>query len=74
MLLITLLTVGIGVIVTGIWALVDLFLIGGMLRETNQRILAGIWQRYGIGPGIVQAAQPPGQMQMPGQAQIPGQA
>jgi TM2 domain-containing membrane protein YozV len=77
MLLITVLTVGFGVIVTGIWALVDLFLIGGLLREVNQRILTGIWQRYGIGSGANSGAPIPGPMpipgQIPGQTPIPGQ-
>lgn len=85
MLLITLLTIGFGVIVTGIWALVDLFLIGGILREANQHILAGIWQRYGLGPANMPAvgrpgpapvsgpAQIPGPTQLPGQAEMPGQ-
>lgn len=38
MALITILTLGIGMIVTGIWALVDVFLISGWLREDVEQI------------------------------------
>ena len=38
MALITILTLGFGVIVTGIWALVDVFLISGWLREDVEQI------------------------------------
>jgi TM2 domain-containing membrane protein YozV len=81
MLLITVLSLGIGLIVTAVWALVDLFLIGGILRQVNDKILAGIWQRYGLSrggypgaPGQVFPALPqPGPPPAPGQATYPGQ-
>jgi TM2 domain-containing membrane protein YozV len=74
MLLITVLTAGFGVIITGIWAFIDLFLIGGILREVNQQILADVWQRYGLAPGgMNQAVAFQGQMPMPGQMPIPDQ-
>ncbi len=38
MALITILTLGFGVIVTGVWALVDVFLISGWLREDVEQI------------------------------------
>jgi len=38
MTLITVLTLGMGTIITGIWALVDLFLITGWLREDREQL------------------------------------
>jgi len=38
MLLITVLTLGIGVLVTGIWTIVDLFLIPGMIKDNHDSI------------------------------------
>lgn len=47
MALITILTLGIGMIVTGIWALVDVFLISGWLREDVEQI------EYEVGQSIL---------------------
>ncbi|KRM90833.1 TM2 domain-containing protein [Liquorilactobacillus cacaonum] len=44
MTLITVLTLGFGVIITGIWAIIDVFFINGWLREDQDRIENGLSQ------------------------------
>ena len=44
MTLITVLTLGFGAIITAIWAIVDVFLINGWLREDQDRIENGLSQ------------------------------
>lgn len=40
----------VGLIVSGPWVLIEVFLIGGLVREVNQRAVAEARQRYGLAP------------------------
>jgi TM2 domain-containing membrane protein YozV len=59
MLLITLLTLGFGLLVTFVWAIVDLFLIPGIVREENERLRAETYAKFGLMPGQVIPQGPP---------------
>lgn len=50
MLLITLLSAGVGLIVTLPWAIVDLFLIAGMVERANTKIRKEEFAKYGLLP------------------------
>jgi TM2 domain-containing membrane protein YozV len=53
MLLVTVLTAGAGLLVTLPWAVVDLFLIPGIIRQEDARVRDDAYRRYGLalGPG-----------------------
>lgn len=61
MLLITLLSFGAGLLVTLPWAVVDLFLIPGIIRQEDAKVHDESYRRYGLalGPGMWNGANPP---------------
>jgi hypothetical protein len=61
MLLITLLSFGAGLLVTLPWAVVDLFLIPGIIRQEDAKVRDESYRRYGLalGPGMWNGANPP---------------
>jgi TM2 domain-containing membrane protein YozV len=51
MLLITLLTLGFGVLITLPWAFIDLFLIPGIIAQENRKLRYEAYGRFGLAPG-----------------------
>jgi TM2 domain-containing membrane protein YozV len=66
----------IGPLISAVWAIVDLFLIKGMIRQENTRLRTEIYARFGLMHVVDQAppqVQAPPQMQALPQGQSPGE-